>query len=258
MLERVYDTLRGILFYELPKNAKGEAVIFDRPVSGFYIGEASVRPNAISIIFKGASSPLKDISFGLQEFEHNVSIEINVGADNIETTERVTQEATRILLSILRKHRRIWVVDICPICEKFTLSPSHFLLDHNSILSSYATTVTNEFDTLWSDTHPSTLAAPALPDSGKSAESFIRMYNDVGAGTTVENLSTNARNNILRMQADNVEPIRMLYDVNCNDNKSSDDATGKQLFRSGNITINAKELVRQIYFGPDNVPTAAY
>ena len=258
MLERVYDTLRGILFYELPKNAKGEAVIFDRPVSGFYIGEAGVRPNAISIIFKGASSPLKDISFGLQEFEHNVSIEVNVGADNIETTERVTQEATRIILSILRKHRRIWVVDICPICEKFTLSPAHFVADHNSVLSSYVNTVTNEFNTLWSETHPPSLAAPALPDSGKSAEAFIRMYNDVGAGTSVANLPAKARNNILRMQADNVEPIRMLYDVLCNDNKSSDDATGKQLFRSGNITITAKELVRQIYFGPDNVPTTAY
>ena len=108
MLERVFDTLRGILFYELPKNAKGEAVIFDRPVYGFYIGEAAVRPNGIAIVFKGASSPLKDISFGLQEFEHNLNIEVNVGADNIETTERVTQEATRIILSILRKHRRIW------------------------------------------------------------------------------------------------------------------------------------------------------
>lgn len=258
MLERVYDTLRGILFYELPKNAKGEAVIFDRPVSGFYIGEAAVRPNAISIIFKGASSPLKDIAFGLQEFEHNVSIEINVGADNIETTERVTQEATRIILSILRKHRRIWVVDICPICEKFTLSPAHFTVDHNDILSSYVSTVTSEFNTLWSETHPANLAPPSLPDSGKSAEAFIRMYNDVGAGTSVASLSTKARNNILRMQADSVEPIRMLYDVNCNDNKASDDATGKQLFRSGNITINAKELVRQIYFGPDNVPTTAY
>ena len=137
MLERVYDTLRGILFHELPKNAKGEAVIFDRPVTGFYVGEAGVRPNAISIIFKGASSPLKDISFGLQEFEHNVGIEISVGADNIETTERVTQEATRIILSILRKHRRIWVVDICPICEKFTLSPAHFTFDHNNVLSHY-------------------------------------------------------------------------------------------------------------------------
>ncbi len=258
MLERVYDTLRGILFHELPKNAKGEAVIFDRPVSGFYIGEAGVKPNAISIVFKGASSPLKDISFGLQEFEHNVNIEVNVGADNIETTERVTQEATRIILSILRKHRRIWVVDICPICEKFTLSPAHFTVDHNNILSSYATTVTNEFNTLWSETHPANLAAPTLPDSGKAAEAFIRMYNDVGAGTTVANLPTKARNNILRMQADNVEPVRMLYDVLCNDNKSSDDATGKQLFRSGTITISAKELVRQIYFGPDNVPTTAY
>ena len=257
MLERVYDTLRGILFYELPKNAKGEAVIFDRPVTGFYVGEAGVRPNAISIIFKGASSPLKDISFGLQEFEHNVGIEISVGADNIETTERVTQEATRIILSILRKHRRIWVVDICPICEKFTLSPAHFTIDHNNVLSPYTTTVTSEFNALWAETHPANLAPPTLPDSGKSAEAFIRMYNDVGAGTSVANLSSKARNNILRMNADSVEPIRMLYDVLCNDNKSSDDATGKQLFRSGNITITAKELVRQIYFGPDNVPTTA-
>ena len=258
MLERVYDTLRGILFYELPKNAKGEAVIFDRPVSGFYIGETAVRPNAISIVFKGASSPLKDISFGLQEFEHNLNIEVNVGSDNIETTERVTQEATRILLSILRKHRRIWVVDICPICEKFTLSPAHFTVDHNNILSTYVSTVTSEFNNLWAETHPANLAPPSLPDSGKSAEAFIRMYNDVGAGTSVANLSTKARNNILRMQADNVEPVRMLYDVLCNDNKSSDDATGKQLFRSGTITITAKELVRQIYFGPDDVPTTAY
>jgi hypothetical protein len=258
MLERVYDTLRGILFYELPKNAKGEAVIFDRPISGFYIGEAGVKPNAISIVLKGASSALKDISFGLQEFEHTVNIEISVGADNIETVERVTQEATRILLSILRKHRRIWVVDICPICEKFTLSPAHFTADHNNILSSYTTIVTNEFNTLWSETHPTNLTVPSLPDSGKAAEAFIRMYNDVGVGTSIANLPTKAKNNILRMQADNVEPIRMLYDVLCNDNKSSDDATGKQLFRNGNITITAKELVRQIYFGPDNVPTTAY
>jgi hypothetical protein len=80
----------------------------------------------------------------------------------------------------------------------------------------------------------------------------------LASGNAVTNLSTKAKNNILRMQADSVEPIRMLYDVLCNDIKSSDDATGKQLFRSGSITITAKELVRQIYFGPDNVPTTAY
>jgi hypothetical protein len=84
------------------------------------------------------------------------------------------------------------------------------------------------------------------------------MYNDVGAGVTVTNLPTTARNNILRMRADNVEPVRMLYDVLCNDIKGSDDATNRQLFRNGTITIRAKELVRQLYFGPDNVPTTAY
>jgi hypothetical protein len=247
MLEKVYDTLRGILFHELPKNAKNQIVIFDRPVTGFYIGEQGQKPNGISFTFKGSSSPLKDIAFGLQEFEHSLSIDISVGADTIETTERVTQEATRLVLSILRKHRRMWVVESCPICNKFTLNPQHF-----------TSTVTNEFNNLWSDTHNPDIAAPSIPASGLAAEAFIRMYNDVGAGVTVTNLPTTARNNILRMRADNVEPVRMLYDVLCNDIKGSDDATNRQLFRNGTITIRAKELVRQLYFGPDNVPTTAY
>lgn len=258
MLERVYDTLRGILYHELPKNAKDQIVIFDRPVTGFYIGEQAVKPNGISFTFKGSSSPLKDIAFGLQEFEHSVTIDITVGADNIETTERVTQEAVRIVLSVLRKHRRMWVVDVCPICKKFTLNPQHFTVDHNDILSTYVTSVTSEFNNLWTDTHDPNLAPPALPSSGLAAEAFIRMYNDVGAGTSVSNLTTTSRNNILRMRADNVEPVRLLYDVICNDIKGSDDATNRQLFRNGTITIRAKELVRQLYFGPDNVPTTAY
>lgn len=258
MLERVYDTIRGILYHELPKNAKDQIVIFDRPVTGFYIGEQAVKPNGISFTFMGSSSPLKDIAFGLQEFEHSLTINITVGADNIETTERVTQEATRLVLSSLRKHRRMWVVETCPICNKFTLNPQHFTVDHNSILSSYVTTVTNEFNNLWSDTHDPTISAPTLQSSGLAAEAFIRMYNDVGAGVSVTNLTTTARNNILRMRTDNVEPVRMLYDVICNDIKGSDDATNRQLFRNGTITIRAKELVRQLYFGPDNVPTTAY
>ena len=76
MLERVYDTLRGILYHELPKNAKNQLVIFDRPVTGFYIGEQGIKPNGISFTFKGSSSPLKDIAFGLQEFEHSVTIDM--------------------------------------------------------------------------------------------------------------------------------------------------------------------------------------
>jgi hypothetical protein len=152
----------------------------------------------------------------------------------------------------------MWVVDVCPICKKFTLNPQHFTVDHNDILSTYVTSVTSEFNNLWTDTHDPDLAPPVLPSSGLAAEAFIRMYNDVGAGTSVSNLTTTSRNNILRMRADNVEPVRLLYDVICNDIKGSDDATNRQLFRNGTITIRAKELVRQLYFGPDNVPITAY
>jgi hypothetical protein len=48
-----------------------------------------------------------------------------------------------------------------------------------------------------------------------------------------------------------------LYDVSCNEGTFSDDATGRALMKGGNITITAKELVKQTQFGPDNVPTNA-
>ena len=258
MLEKVYDTLRGILFYEFPKNTKNQAVVYDRVVTGFYVGDTGVKPNALSITLKGASSPLKDIALGLQEFEHSITLEINAGADNIETTERLTQEAVRICLNILRKHRRLWVLENCPICGKFALSPQHFTIDHSAIFLPYRNTVNTEFGTLWSETHPASSAAPTVPASGLAAEAFIRLYNDVQSGTAVTGLPTVAATNMRRMQSDLVEPIRILYDVSCNDIKSSDDSVNRQLFRSGTINITAKELVRQSQYGPDNVPTTAF
>jgi hypothetical protein len=258
MLEKVYDTLRGILFHEFPKNTKGQAVVYDRVITGFYVGDTGVKPNSISITLKGASSPLKDIALGLQEFEHSITLEINAGGDNIESTERITQEATRICLGILRKHRRLWVLENCPVCGKFALTPQHFTVDHSSLFLPYRTTVTTEFNNLWSETHPASSTAPTIPDSGLAAEAFIRLYNDVQSGIAVTGLSTTAATNIRRMQSDLVEPVRILYDVSCNDIKSSDDATNRQLFRNGTINITAKELVRQSQYGPDNVPTTAY
>ena len=258
MLERIYDTFIGILFSEFPKNAKNQAIIYDRPISGFYVGDIGIKPNSISISIKGGNSPLKDIALGLQEFDHNLTVLVNVGADDIQTTERLTQEASRIILSILRKHRKIWVVDLCPICGKSALSPVHFTNDHSSLLSTYQTTVTNEFNTLWAETHPVSVPAPSIPTSGLAAESFIRLYNDVVANVNVPGLSTDARNNILRMYSDNLDPVRLLYNVTCSDAKPSDDSINGQLFRNGSITINAKELIRQTQYGPDNVSTSAY
>ena len=75
---------------------------------------------------------------------------------------------------------------------------------------------------------------------------------------SVSSPTTVATTNIRRMQSDLVEPIRILYDVSCNDIKSSDDSVNRQLFRSGTINITAKELVRQSQYGPDNVPTTAF
>ena len=74
MLERVYDTIKGILFYEFPKNNNNQAVVYDRPITGFYVGDVGVKPNALSITIKNGSSSLKDIAMGLQEYEHSITI----------------------------------------------------------------------------------------------------------------------------------------------------------------------------------------
>ena len=257
MLERVYDTLQGILYYELPKDYDGNVVIYDRKVQNWFFGDREIRPSNLSIILSGSSSPLKDIALGLQEFNHKVTITIEAGADNANIAERLIQEGSRLLTQALRKHRRIWVVDYCPICTKFTLSPEHFLIEHSTILEPYRAAVVTEFETLWQETHPSSIPPPTLPNSGLSNESFLRMFEAVRAGDVVANLPNSARNNILRMQSDFVDPVRLLYDVSVNDTTPSDDGLGKQLTKVGTITLAAKELIRQTDYGPDNVPTTA-
>lgn len=264
MLDRIYDTLRGILFYEMPQDNNGKVIIYDRPITAWYVGERDVKNTNLSVTFKGGKSNIKDIALGMQEFTHSINVEIDAGADNIDLSERLVQEATRLILTVLRKHRRMWIVEICPICQKFTLSPEHFLITHGNpanagddILSGYATTVQADYDTLWSETHPASIASPTLPNSSLATESFLRMYEDVRNSVNVTNLSATAEKNILRMQTDLVEPIRILYDVACNEGTFSDDATGRALMKGGSITITAKELVKQTQFGPDNVPTNA-
>lgn len=257
MLERVYDTLQGILYYEMPKDYDGNVVIYDRTVRNWFLGDREVRPSNLSIILSGSSSPLKDIALGLQEFNHKVTITVEAGGDNANVAERLIQEGSRLVVQSLRKHRRIWVVDYCPICTKFTLSPEHFLIDHASLLEPYRSAVVSEFETLWQETHPDSIPPPTLTNSGLSNEAFLRMYEVVRAGDAVAGLSSSARKNIVRMQSDFVDPVRMLYDVNVNDATPSDDGLGKQLTKVGTVTLNAKELIRQIDYGPDNVPTTA-
>jgi hypothetical protein len=70
-------------------------------------------------------------------------------------------------------------------------------------------------------------------------------------------LPLTAKKNILKMQSDLVEPIRIMYDCVANTSTPSDDATGQALFRNGTITLELKELIKQDSYGPDNVPITA-
>lgn len=257
MLERVYDTIRAILYDEMPKDFNGKVVIYDRPITGWYIGERDIKNTNLSLTFKGGQSNLKDIGLGLQELSYTIKIEVDAGADNIEISERLTQETVRILLAVLRKHRRIWVLEICPICNKFVLSPEHYVITHSTLLSSYMASVVSDYQALWNRTHPDSIPPATLPDSSIGTEAFLRMYEDVRNGEIVGGLSAEAEKNIERMQLDFIEPIRILYDVICSDNTFSDDATGRALQKGGGITITAKELIKQQYYGPDNVNTSA-
>jgi hypothetical protein len=92
MVERIYDTLKGILYNDLPKNAKDQVVVYDRPIIGWYFGDRDVKPSSLSLIFYGTSIPLKDVSLGLQEYEHRITIGVDAGADNVDLSERIIQE----------------------------------------------------------------------------------------------------------------------------------------------------------------------
>ena len=45
------------------------------------------------------STDIKDISLGLLEYTHTFEIEITVGASNVDNSEKLAQEASRIFLA---------------------------------------------------------------------------------------------------------------------------------------------------------------
>jgi hypothetical protein len=257
MIERIYDTLKALVFHELPKNANGFAVVYDRPILGWYFGDRDIKPSNLSVILNNTSTQIKDIAFGVQEFTYSINISIDAGTDQVENSERLVQEANRLILFALRKHRRMWIMELCPICGKLPLTPIHYTTDHNNIFSTYVSTATNNFNTLWSDSHSNAYPSPVLPASGLAVEAFNLVYDAVRNNVNVTNLPTAAKNNIKQLQTDLCEPIRILYDVQITDSKPSEDSRGQALLKSGSLTLTAKEIVKITSFGPDNVPTTA-
>jgi len=256
MLERVYDTIKGILYNDLPKNGANQAIVYDRPITNWYLGDRDIIPSSMSVVLYGSTVGPKDKAYGLKEYEHRIQIACYAGNDNQETTERVVQEMARLVKEILLPHRRIWVLELCPFDGLFALSPQHYSIAHNSIILPYITQAQNNFNTAWGLTHTGT--PPTLEDSRLAAEAVRLMFLDVAGDNTPSGMNANTLNNIQTMLRDKVQPIRLLYDCYVQDLKPSNDGRGEQLLKNANFTLVAKEIQYQPDYGPDNVPTTAF
>lgn len=254
MLEDVYETIRGILFDELPKNAQDLPAIYDQAIKKWYVGEATLTgTDTPAILIKGETVQNTDEAYGTRQQEYKIEIEAYVQGSTREASERLAQEASRLLSALINKHRRLWVVGICPICLKSTLSPEHFVTAHNDILAPYVTAAQTSFNTTWGLTHTS--SSPTLASSALSAVAFLNMYDSVIDMTnpTITNLSSDARSRILTYKDKLRKPVRLLYNVATTDVKTSDGGEGQQLLYKATLSLSATELLRVTEYGPDNV-----
>lgn len=257
MVEKICDTIRGILYSKLPKNAKNEVVVYDRPIKNWLIGDRDIVPSDTAVMLSGTTVNIKDVAFGIRELEYRITLTVFASADDQETSARFSMEMARIIHAALFPHVRMWVMELCPLCGKFPLTPEHYTLDHGTLLAPYIAAAETAFEDLWEETHDASVAAPEPPDSGVAVDAFLRLYEDVRNSVVVPGLSARALSNIQGMQRDLTDPIRLLYGVQTSDLKPSDDGKGQQLLHTAQFTISAKELMKYPSFGPDNVPTTA-
>lgn len=127
MVERIYDTIKGIIYTDFPKNAQGIPEVYDRQIEAWFFGDRQIYPSPLGIVLRGTTSNVKDIGFGLREIEYSIKITVFSSNDDQTTTERVVQEAARVTHSVLKNHRTMWVCDLCPFCQKLPLSPIHYI-----------------------------------------------------------------------------------------------------------------------------------
>jgi len=164
MTERIYDALRGILYVQFPQNSLNQALIYDRPIKNWFVGTRTIVPNDISILIHGNSVSEEDYSFGYRKLTYNFDIVLYLMGEDPEIVTRYSTEGARIIRNILTQHKRIWVMDLCPICNKLPTNPVHFFSDatHTAIFGSYgdqtgpygpAGTAYNAFLTNWQETH---------------------------------------------------------------------------------------------------------
>jgi hypothetical protein len=257
MLEQIYETIRGILFYELPKNNNNKVVVYDRVIKQFLLGDQEVIEQP-AIVIKGGTSKPQKYAYGINKLTHTITIQTWSQNDTKEISERVSQEMARLIYEALLPHKRIWVMVKCPICNKKIMSPLHFATVHSVLFSPYITTVETSLENTWLETHSSTDSMPSFVDSGVARAAYDLLSEDVRNSVNVPNLTTEARDRILYYQGDKRRPIRLLYNVDISDIKPSDDGMGKQILHASEFSITLEELIMQPSYGPDSVPTDSW
>jgi hypothetical protein len=258
MLEQVYETVRGILFHELPKNGDGKTVVYDRVIKQFLLGDQEVIAEQPAIVIKGSTSKPQKYAQNVYKLTHTLTIQTWSQNDTKEIAEKVSQEMARLVYEAMLPHRRIWVMVKCPICNKKIMSPLHFTTAHNILFDPYVTTVETALTNTWLETHPSTDPVPPFVDSGIAKAAYDLLDNDVRNLVNVPNLANDAKNRILYYQSDKRRAVRLLYNVDITDIKPSDDGMGKQILHASEFSLTFEELVKQTSYGPDNVPTDAW
>ena len=256
MQQSIYETFQAILFLEMPKNDANNIIIYDREVKGWSLGDRRLKPATPAIVIYGTSLNKKEIATFTYEIEHTITIKLETGNDDQTTSAAVLQEFERLVNEIFNSHRQIWVLDKCPVCMKKTLSPEHYLLEHSDLFQSYADTAVTNLETLWAETHITTM--PEISNSRKASLAFDGLFSDIKNNRPVERLNAETKRAFDFMIKNKMKPIRLLYDVKISDVKPTDNGIDKQTYHIGEITIRAMELTRVSSIGPDNVSTDAW
>jgi len=134
MVEKIYDTIKAILWSQFPRNQQGYPEVYDRIIQEWFFGDRKVLPAPLGVVLRNTNINETDIGFGLREIEYSINIMFYSSNDDQETSERVIQEAARVAHQILKNHRSMWICDLCPFCGKFPLSPIHYI--DNGVITS--------------------------------------------------------------------------------------------------------------------------
>jgi len=261
MLEAIYDTIRAIIWEEFPSDISGAPIIWDQPIKKWLYGDRTLIEETPSVLFSGRTIDHKRITNGINELTYQISVSGWDRGSRIEVSERRSLELTRLLYEAILPHSIIWVMTPCPICLKKVLTPSHFYYSHgpgaigsSNVMSEEFNQAKEHFDSLWSESHNS--SAPNWILSGLSTEAFNILYNNIITnGSHVGIADTSA---FTAIDKNKMRPIRLLYEVVYTSINPVAIERESEIFKGGEFTISAKELIRIPEFGPDNVKMNAY